>query len=212
LRPVIPPLLVGLALVAGCGSSGSTSAGEQPSNGLTTTATIPTTAEVETATPALVGRWKHVNECQELVKALEDSGLGAIALSVVGDYFPEIPAEELAQKDDLCEGAEPIVHYHFFDEDGRFGSLDENEEQVDDGTYKIIDDRTFVISKEFPDTTFHYEIEGDALTLSPVVTRAMKKEALANPQEFTVAGWANSVSYPGQEWKRVDCRGWCPSP
>ena len=88
----------------------------------------------------LVGRWKRVNECPQLVKALEQAGLRAIAPSVVGDYFPDESPKELARKDNLCDGAEPLVHYHFFDQAGRFGSLDENEQQVDDGTYEILDE------------------------------------------------------------------------
>jgi hypothetical protein len=195
-------------LAGGCGSSESRSA-EEPAGEARPAATDSTTPETTSDAPPLVGRWRRVNECAELVKALDDAGLRAIAPSVVGDYFPEVPPQQLAKKAELCEGAQPIVHYHFFDADGRFGSLDEQEEQVDEGMYEIVDKRTFVISKEFPDTTFHYVIEGDALTLSPVVTGAMKKEALANPLEFGVAGWANSMSYPGHEWKRVDCAGWC---
>jgi hypothetical protein len=49
-----------------------------------------------------------------------------------GRLLPDSDPEELAAKDDLCEGAEPFVHYHFFDADGRFGSLDEEQDQVDD--------------------------------------------------------------------------------
>jgi hypothetical protein len=203
-KPAICVLLAVPALAVGCGSSES--AGEQPSAEATTAAANTTAASTS---PAIVGRWERENKCRELVKALNDADLGKIAPSVVGDYFPETPSKQLAEKGDLCQGARPVVHYHFFDEAGRFGSLDENEEQVDDGTYEIIDDRTFVISKEFPDVTFHYEIEGDAITLSPVITRALKREALAHPLEFAAAGWAISVSYPGHEWKRVDCDGWC---
>jgi hypothetical protein len=197
-------LLAVPVLAVGCGSSET--AEEQPSAEATTAAADTTTSG---SSAAIVGRWQRENKCPELVKALDDAGLGNIAASVVGDYFPEILTKKLAQKDDLCKGAKPIVHYHFFDEAGAFGSLDENEDQVDDGTYEVIDDRTFVVSKEFPDVTFHYEIEGEALTLSPVVTRAMKTEALAHPLEFSAAGWAISVSYPGHQWKRVECGGWC---
>ncbi len=60
-----------------------------------------------------------------------------------------------------------------------------------------------------PNVVFRYEIEGDKLSLSPVITPAMKKEALAQPLEFSDAGWSVAVSYPGQIWKRVDCSGWC---
>ena len=54
-----------------------------------------------------------------------------------------------------------------------------------------------------------YEIDGDTLSLSPVSTKAMVASALANPFEFTDAGWSVSVAYPGETWKRVDCSGWC---
>jgi hypothetical protein len=58
------------------------------------------------------------------------------------------------------------------------------------------------------DVSFHYTIDGDVLTLSPVLTEAMKKDALAHRLEFSAAGWALTMSYPGQERKRVDCAGW----
>jgi hypothetical protein len=191
-------------LVVGCGGSESEPSGEASTP--PPTATTPTTTA---ATTGLVGRWERFNECPQLVEAFEQAGLAELAPSYVGDYFPDANPKELAQKDDLCKGAEPFVHSHFFDEAGAFGSLTENLEQVDDGSYEIVDDRTFVISKEFPDVTFHYTIDGDELTLSPVLTRALKKEALANPLEFHAAGWAITMSYPGQAWKRVDCSGWC---
>jgi hypothetical protein len=87
--------------------------------------------------------------------------------------------------------------------------LTEDLEQVDAGSYEITEDGTFVISKEFPDVTFHYMIDGDELELSPVLTQALKKEALAHPLDFSAAGWAITMSYPGQVWKRVDCSGRC---
>jgi hypothetical protein len=41
------------------------------------------------------------------------------------------------------------------------------------------------------------------------VTEATLEQALANPLEFTDAGWSISVAYPGEEWKRVPCGSWC---
>jgi hypothetical protein len=199
-RRALTFLLGMLVLASSCGGSGDADEA-QPAR--------PATASVaESAAPALVGRWERVNRCTELVQALAEEGLGAIAPAMVGDYFRGASPEELAQKDDVCAGAEPIVHAHYFDAAGRFGSLD-GEEQVDDGRYEIVDDSTFVISKEFPDVTFQYAIEGDTLTITPVVTEAMKREALARPNDFSPAGWATSMSYPGHEWKRVDCGSWC---
>lgn len=192
----------------GCGSGGG-----QAETGETTpaAAVVPTdsTAATSSEAPTLVGRWERVNECQQLVNAFEDAGLAELAPSFVGDYFPDATPKELAQKDDPCEGAQPFVHSHFFTDTGQFGSLTEDLEQVDDGTYEIPQDGTFVISKEFPDVTFHYEVDGDNLTMTPVLTESMKEEALANPLDFSPAGWAITMSYPAQTWKRVDCGAWC---
>jgi hypothetical protein len=56
----------------------------------------------------------------------------------------------------------------FFTDTGQFASLTEDLEQVDDRPYEITQDGTFVISEEFPDVTFHYEVGGDTLTITPV--------------------------------------------
>jgi hypothetical protein len=145
-----------------------------------------------------------------LVKAVDDAGLGAIAPSVVADYFPGISTKQIAQKDDLCEGAKPVVHYHFFNDDaGAFGSLDQNETFVGGTSYEIIDEGRFRIGNTDSAVVFRYKVEGDALSLSPVLTSAMKKQALAHPRQITNAGRAIAVSYPGHEWKRVECGDWC---
>jgi hypothetical protein len=172
-------------------------------------AATPTTASTTATDPALVGLWRRVNKCPELVGAVEEAGLGSVASSVVGDYFPDSDPEELAAKDDLCEGAEPFVHYHFFDAAGRFGSLDEEQERADDGRYEIIDEGRVRVENPDFDVVFGCEVDGDTLRLSPEVTEAMIEEARAKPFEFTAATWSLSVSYPGQEWKRVPCGSWC---
>jgi hypothetical protein len=206
IRASIASALLISVLAAGCGGGESEQAEPPaPTSVASTAATTPTTtAETE----ALVGRWERVNECPQLLKALSEAGLGALAASVVGDYFPDSTPKELASKDDLCRGAEPFVHSHFFTGTGEFGSLTEDLEQVDDGPYEIIDDSTLRIGTE-PGVEFHYEIRGDTLTLEPVITKEMIANALANPLEFSDAGWSVAVAYPGQEWKRVDCSGWC---
>jgi hypothetical protein len=189
------------AFAVGCGSDGESDEGAPTVPSTSPATTGDTTAEA----PTLVGRWERVNECPQLVEAIEQAGLAEIAPAVASEYFPGATPKELAKKDDLCKGAEPFVHSHFFNENHGFGSLTEDLEPVDDGIYEITDDGTFVIG----DVTFHYEIEGDSLMLTPVLTKEMKAEARAHPLEFTDAGWALAVSYPGQVWKRVDCSGWC---
>ena len=93
-----------------------------------------------------------------------------------------------------CKGAVPRVHSHFFTEEGEFGSRDWNGQDVDDGRYRIEGDK-LVISKEFPDVTFRYRIEGDTITFDP----------LNIPAGCTTfrCGWSVAVAYPGNTWKRV---------
>ena len=75
---------------------------------------------------ALVGRWQTVRTCQGLVAALKKTGLSPLAPGVVGDYFPNQTSAELAKKKNLCSGAKPQLHSHFFTADRKFGSLDQH--------------------------------------------------------------------------------------
>src|SRR5512141_3099123 len=76
-----------------------------------------------TSTARIVGRWQQSHTCDELVSALNALGLGALAPGAVGDYFPNLTPEELAAKTDICSGAVPQLHSHFFTASGLFGSL-----------------------------------------------------------------------------------------
>lgn len=196
-----------LALLgAGCGSDEQTADDAAPPTTAATTETSP----AGFGAAAIVGRWERVHECSELLNALDKAGLRVVAPAIVGEeYFPNTSAAGLAQKDELCEGANaPFIHSHFFDATGRFGSLDENESPVDEGRYEIIDSRTIRIGGD-QGVAFKYKIEGDKLMLSPVLTQAMVQEARANPLEITNAARAIAVAYPGQAWKRVNCKSWC---
>ena len=206
IRAIIASALLIAVLAAGCGGSDSEQAESPGQTSLASTAATTPTTTAETQ--ALVGRWEHVNGCPQLVKALDESNLGALAPSVVGDFFPGVSAKKLANKADICAGAKPFVHSHFFTEGGAFGSLTEDLQQVDDGTYDIVNDRTFRIGSN-PGVEFHYEIHDDTLRFSPIITKAMTEKALADPLEFTDAGWSIAVAYPGETWRRVDCSGWC---
>jgi hypothetical protein len=153
----------------------------------------------------IVGRWQQAHTCQELVDALSAQGLAATAPAMVGDYFPDQSYDELAAKDDLCSGAKPQQHSHFFTASGLFGSVDQYGNQVDDGTYVIVDSNTIQIG----DGTFDYSIHGGALQLTPRITDRQWREALRYPERFSTAGWMVAVSYPGTKWKKVPCQGWC---
>ena len=166
---------------------------------------VASTLSAYAATDAsIVGRWQQTHKCQQLVDALNELGLGVLAPGVVGDYFPDQTFDELAAKPDLCSGARPQKHSHFFTASGEFGSLDQKWNLVDDGTYVVVDGNTFKIG----DAKFDYSIRGGLLSLTPRITERLREEALADPKAFTVAGWMVAVAYPGTTWKGVSC-GWC---
>jgi hypothetical protein len=183
-------LVVFALVVASCGSD------PIPSGTELTIESDPASDDV--ATPAIVGTWGRDTTCEELVSALERAGLERWVVEFVAGnaFIPGVTSgDQIADPARPCDGAVPREHSHFFTEDGLFGSLDWNGEQVDDGTYEVIDDRTFVVSKEFPDVTFHYRVNGDAITFEPVIPDCA-------PKCFEAA-WSVAVAYPGEEWHVV---------
>ena len=149
--------------------------------------------------PSIVGTWERETRCEELVSALTDAGLERWVLEAVAGngFVPGVTSPDgIADPGNPCDGAIPRIHAHFFTDDGRFGSLDWNGEQVDDGTYTLVGDDTFVVSKEFPDVTFHYVIDGEAITFEPLIPNC-------SPDCFEAA-WSVSVAYPGEAWVRAD--------
>jgi hypothetical protein len=201
------PLRVGLAacltavLAASCTNP---TPGGGPSEGNTTAAGSPTASP--SPIPELVGRWERTNTCQELVDALTAEGLEDIAPAVVADngYVAGTP-EQLAARHDLCAGATPRKHSHFFTSWGAFGSVDWRGREVDDGTYALLGGDRLLIET----STFHYAIDGDTLTLTPVISKAAKRLALADPLRYGDAGWRVAVAFPGYTWERVPCDEWC---
>lgn len=154
----------------------------------------------------IVGRWQTLRTCEGLVVALRKFGLARLGVGVVGsDYFPKLLLADLAKKQNLCSGAKPQLHWHFFTRDGKFGSIDQHGNQVDDGTYKVLGAHTVRIN----DGKFRFRIKGKTLRLTPLLTRPLKQKALADPLAFSTAGWMVAVSYFGHPWRRVACRQWC---
>lgn len=213
-KATLAPILLTAALVAACSTSGSAGTTSRTSE----SPLVLSQSNSSTSTPdeGLVGRWERVTTCQELVGNLEKAGLallapyawlGATSSTGESSFAPGSPEPTLGHP---CTGALARTHAHFFDESGQFGSLDWLGGQVDDGSYQIIDGNTFSIGS----VAFHYRIvNGDTLTLSPVLTKVMLRQARGarrgNPVEFSAAGWAVSVAFAGYTWKRVPCEGWC---
>jgi len=152
---------------------------------------------------------QQTHQCSGLVRALKKVHLRRLAPGIVGDYFPDQAPWQLARKEHICRGAEPQRHSHFFARDGSFGLVDQNDQQVDNGRYRVSGARTFRIGE----VSFHYQVDRlldhKILGLKPVITRRMRRQALAHPLQFSDAGWAVAVTYPGSIWKRVRCGPWC---
>jgi hypothetical protein len=152
----------------------------------------PSSSPSEEVSP-LVGEWMRVTKCQELVRLLEANGIGSMAPQAIeGNGWVDGTLEQLEKKDDPCEGAVPREHSHFFTEFGDFGSLDWRGEQVDEGTYVIVDNRTLTIGEG--EATFHFEIQGDTISFEPVL-----------PDKCTGFDcvWMIAVASPGYTWERV---------
>lgn len=203
-------LLAATTVIAGCSSNSST----RPLSGGTSHS--PVTSPTGAAVAGLVGRWERVTSCQELVSELDKAGLGPLAPYAWSGQTSSTGLSSFASgspkptKARPCTGALKREHSHFFNQSGQFGSLDWLGGKVDDGPYRIINDNALYIGSPPAGATFHYRIlHGDTLMLSPVLTKAMLRQALAHPQKFSAAGWAVSVAYAGDTWKRVPCQNWC---
>src|SRR6266542_6283216 len=102
-------------------------------------------AAVVRATPkaGFVGRWQRVVTCQELVSDLKKAGLGVLApyawqgqtsASGKSSFKPGSPKPTMSHP---CTGAIARLHSHFFNQQGRFGSLDWEGGQVDDAVRAV---------------------------------------------------------------------------
>jgi hypothetical protein len=200
--------------VAGCGSGATTapSGATTPPSAAATGAVSPSLASVEkspTPSPsglpsepasAIVGEWLAQHDCAKVKAMLEGAGLQEfVGDAIFGNgLVPGVASE--ADADDPtqpCLGAVVRDHSHFFTADGRFGSLDYERNQVDDGRYELIEDDTVVING----TEFGYRVDGDQLALTP---RAVDISGCTTKECRFEAAWVLMVAMPGTPWTRVD--------
>ena len=192
-------------LLAACGTTSrpGTSAAPSPTPTRAPSATpAAPSATPSESPPALVGEWRREQRCEEIVAALTKEGFAeAWVLDYASSFVPGATgADDIAEPEHPCVGAVPLMHSHFFTAGGRFGSRDQNREQVDEGTYRIVDDRTFVISNTLgsdtlKEVTFHFAVDGDTITFEPVIPDC-------RPDCFE-AVWSVTVAFPGLTWTRV---------
>jgi hypothetical protein len=150
----------------------------------------------ESPAAALIGEWERDTRCEDIVQRLSDAGLVKSMPDVAAAFVPGASSgADLVDPSNPCTDAVPVRHSHFFTADGRFGSRDQNGQDVDDGTYRLVGDDTFIISKEFPDVTFHYIVSDDSIMFTPVIPEC-------RPDCFE-ATWSVTVAYEGLPWARV---------
>jgi hypothetical protein len=196
-------------ILAGCSgapTTGTTSA--PPSAGVSaslpaqTAAASPSPASPSAASSAIVGEWVRTASCEEALAAFTEAGLlDQVPAWVVGNYVGEgataAPGKE-------CANAKPAVpHSHFFTADGRFGSRDENGQDVDDGGYQVVDSDTLSFgshAQEFGhagDILVDYSVEGDQVTFQ------VKVPTPCDPACRVAYGWAMSAFFGPRPFDRT---------
>jgi hypothetical protein len=151
---------------------------------------------------SIAGTWQRVIHCQDVVRALTAAGFGDNALDAAGE-FVHVTSEGVADAANPCRGALPERHSHFFTADGQFGSLDENGDQVDEGTYEIVAPGTLVMPYGFEHgppipVTFHFRIHGNTISFDPVIPNDC-----STSQCREATAWSVTVALSGKTWRRV---------
>jgi hypothetical protein len=166
---------------------------------------------------AIVGLWHNTITCQGLVEAANKTQLRQVARTVVDGYFPSLQPRQPLHGSDICPGKPVgIDHEHFFTSNGFFGSLDNNGDVVDIGTYTILSrSSVFICSELNPPTcasddfkgTFRFRVSGDhlGLRLDPLITPEQRATALRAPNTFTDVVWMLSVADAGRTWLHRAC-------
>ena len=187
--------LVVLALSA-CGGGGGQDSAE---GGKSEKATMGTAPE-----NPLVGTWRRVRKCEEQVRLMKEAGLAELIPNWVSpsEFSHAASAQRSASSGDPCRGvrAGRLPHDHVFYEDGRFASVDDEGEFVDDGTYKFVDERTIEFGDP-PGNLVHFRFSDDQDT----VTFNLEIPDMDNCSQHCrdETAYRIAVFYPGLPWKRV---------
>src|SRR5215207_10844980 len=186
-------LVLALLLLAACGGQGG-----QAEKGAKAAAN---NKEIDNP---LVGTWRRENNCEELVHAYKEAGLAdEMPGWTAGQGFAtsaSVSPSEIRKHSDPCQGlGESVQHDHVFYKDGRFASVNDVGEFVDDGEYKLPNDHTIVFPGNGITAHFRFSDHLNTVTFDLVVPDM--DECSAQCRESYA--WAVSVFYEGQLWKRV---------
>ena len=142
----------------------------------------------DAATSPILGTWTRVTSCEAFIEALEDAGLEDHIDEWVVNFWHDDP--DAVPSPDPCAG-EPneVAFSHFFLADGQRGALDETGEQVDDGTYTLIDDHTLSLQ----DFRVTFVIEGDTMHFTAVIPPEPCDEDCRDTFAYLISAY-----YPGE--------------
>jgi hypothetical protein len=199
LRLVLIAVLVILALTAcGGGSQGGGGGGAHGS------------VKSEKENP-LVGTWRRERKCEELVSRMKEAGLAELIPEWASptEFAHVSSARSLGPPEDPCRGVKDgnLPHDHVFYEDGRFASLDDQGEFVDDGSYEFVDERTIEFADP-PGNLVHFRFSDDLDTVTFDVTIPDMDKCSEDCRQETA--YRLAVFYPGLPWKRVPENGKWP--
>lgn len=159
----------------------------------------------------LVGTWRRVRKCEEQVRLMKEAGLAELIPEWVSpsEFSNAVSAQGSAPPGDPCKGVRDgrLPHDHVFYEDGRFASVDDQGEFVDEGSYEFVDERTI----EFDDppgnkVRFRFSDDFDTVTFDLTIP---DMDECSEDCRFATA-YRLAVFYPGLPWKRVPKKGQWP--
>jgi hypothetical protein len=102
------------------------------------------TTHAEDPPNPLLGEWARINSCDAFVLAFERARLDRLVPEwlVSAGYFDRTDQVDPTAP---CQGAVEDRNSYFFQPSDRFGSLDQDEVLVDDGTYESVDESSIAI-------------------------------------------------------------------
>jgi len=178
LKMGIRSAMTGLALITLAACSAPAARSISPTSSVAVFPSVVASAEPSAVSSAIVGVWRGEHDCEGIAGALTDAGFdeAVIIENVVGNgLIPGVTSPaDIPDVAELCADATVLEHSHEFTADGQFFSYDQDGEEVDFGTYELVDDDTLTIGA--PDregvTTFDFSIEDNHLTLEPQLPAA----------------------------------------
>jgi hypothetical protein len=159
----------------------------------------------------LVGTWRRERKCEEQVRLMKEAGLEELIPEFVSpsEFAHVSSAQSLGPPEDPCRGVKDgnLPHDHVFYSDGRFASVDDQGEFVDDGSYEFVDERTIEFADP-PGNMVHFRFSDDLDTATfDVRIPDMDK---CSKSCRTETAYRLAVFYPGLPWKRVPEKGQWP--